>query len=302
MNTAALGAALALALPTSGPPVMPAERAALADVLGGRVVLAAGVTEPEAALYEEALRALLRTPTGRSLAETFVDTPGGPVTVRFESLDRIGGKAVAEEGKDTVVLGRTLLDWKHEWAAQQGAGLLAHELLGHMLSARRARAAGVAWEHGASLEDEVDAGLVGTLVTLEAGWRFLDPWAETLIRDRAAYESELLWRQPEYAVALRAHEFADPEAALRSRLAAVDARFETPASRELFGRAIRERLDLLAARPDILRSLVAYGGHPFRRAVEAAIDGRLARLRTMAPPTPEEQSPTGGDEVGLAPH
>lgn len=300
MSPAVLSAVLALAHPTSPTPVLPID--SVDTLLSGRVVLAAEATATEAELYQEALRVLLKTPTGRSLAETFVDTPGDPVTVRFETLERIGGKAMAEKGKDTVVLGRTFLDWKPEWAAQQGAGLLAHELLGHMLSARRARAAGVAWEHGASLEDEINAGLVGTLVTLEAGWRFLDPGAEKLIKDRAAYEAELQWGQPEYAVTLRAHEFADPAAALRGRLALLDGRFESPASRELYGRALRERLELLEARPDILQSLVAYAAHPFRRAMEAAIDLRLARLRTIAPPSPESQSPPAADEAGPAPH
>ncbi|TBR22749.1 hypothetical protein EPO15_07250 [bacterium] len=314
MNPAALGAALALALPTSLPPSAPAdsvgavlrdssERAALAEVLDGRLVLAADAKEDEAVFYKEALRTLLKTPTGRSLAEAFADLPGGPVTVRFESLERIGGKAVAEDGKDAVVLGRTLLSWKPEWAAQQGAGLLAHELLGHMLSSRRARAAGVGWEHAACLEDEVDAGLVGTLVTLEAGWRFLDPGAESLLKDRPAYEAELQWRQPEYAVALRDAELADPRGALRARLAQVEGRFDTPQTRELFGRALRERLDFLESRPDVRQSLADYAAHPFHREMEAAIVLRLARLRTLAPPPPEDQSPLSGDaEAALAPH
>lgn len=300
MTPALLAGALALASPASQPPAALA-LPPLAEVFGGRVVLAADATETEADLYDAAVRALLKTPTGRSLAEAFADVPGGVVTVRFEDLERIGGKAVTEDGKDGVVLARAPLAWKRDWAVNRFAELMGHELLGHMLSSRQARARGVAWEHGASLEDEVNAGLVGTLVALEAGWRFLDPWAERLLKDRAAYEAELHWRQPEYAVALRASELADPAAALAARLAQVEARLASPEGRALYADALRERLDLLAARPDLRLALTRYPEQPFHKDLEAAITLRLARLRVIAPPPPEQQSPSEGEvQVGAA--
>lgn len=299
MTPALLAGALALAVPTSRPPALGAdadapdtvERAALAAAFAGRVRLAEGATPEESGLFDEALRAVLRTPTGRSLAEAFLAAPGGPVTVRFEDLERVGGRAVVVDGQDAVALTRSVLGWRRDWAVLRAAELLGHELLGHVLSHRLARAVGAEFEHGASLEDEVNAGLVGILVVLEAGWRFLDPVAADLLRDRAAYEEALHWRQPEYAVALRDGELADPVLALRGRRARVAISLADPGARALYAAALDERLALLSQRPELAAALAAYASHPFHARLAADIAARVARLRALAPPFPESQSP-----------
>lgn len=293
MSPAALAAALALSAPSAvleAPPVLPLSRGA-AERLADAVVLDPSASAEDAAVYAEAMAMLVRTPTGRSLAERFAALPGGTVTVRFADLEAVGGRVHFSEAGDAVVLGRGQLAWKREWAVLRTVELLGHELLGHALSHRRARAAGVAWEHGACLEDEVNAGLVGVLVGLEAGWRFLDPWAEGLLKDRAAYERALHWRQPEYAVALREDELADPVGALEARLALVPDRLEEGGGRRRYEAALTERLELLRSRPDLTALLKAYAAHPFREEMAAEVARRLERLAAVAPPPPGLQSP-----------
>lgn len=283
MNAAALAAALAL----SGF----AGRVGPDEVFASRVVLAPGASEAEAEVFAEALDRLLRTPTGRSLAEEFVSVPGGTVTVRFADLEAVGGRVHFSDGGGEVVLGRGPLSWKREWAVLRTLEVLGHEVLGHALSHRRARAAGAWWEHGASLEDEVHAGLVGVLVGLEAGWRFLDPWAEGLLRDRPDYERRLHWRQPEYAVALRDEELEDPLGALAARSALVPTQLEEGGGRLRFEAALEDRLAYLRSRPDLVESLKAYARHPFHAKMASDIAARLERLSAIAPPPPGLQSP-----------
>lgn len=255
-----------------------------AAVLAAVLVLSPSATPQERALFDEAVRLTLNSETGRSLAERAA-AGGFKTEVRFEDLDGIGGRAEPSASGDRVVLARSLLGWKPEWAGIEAARTLAHEAFGHILAHQRARAAGVSWELGCTLDDEVNAGVVGYLVELESGWRFLDPNAELLLKDRAAYEASLLTQQPAYAATLRGTELDAPVAALRGRLA------ELPPGRPALTAFIPERLAYLEGDPARSALLTAYKSHPFRAALRAEIDARVERLRALAPPLPGEQSP-----------
>lgn len=253
-------------------------------VLAAVLVLSSAATPAERALYDEAVRLTLATETGRSLAEQAL-ARGLKTEVRFEDLDGIGGRAEPSGAGDRVVLARSLLAWKPEWAGIEAARTLAHEAFGHILAQQRARAAGVSWEFGSTLDDEVNAGVIGYLVELEAGWRFLDPNAELLLTDREAYEASLGTQQPEYAVALRDGELDAPVAALKGRLA------ELTAAHPALTKYFSERLAYLEGDPARAALLTAYKSHPFRAALRAELTARIERLRTLAPPLPGLQSP-----------
>lgn len=256
-----------------------------AAVLAAVLVLSPSATPDERMLYDEAVRLTLATETGRSLAEQAV--AGGLKTdVRFEDLDGIGGKAEPSASGDRIVLARSLLTWKAGWAGLQAARTLAHEAFGHILAQQRARAAGVSWELGSTIDDEVNAAVIGYLVELEAGWRFLDPNAELLIGDREAYEAALLTQQASYAATLRAAELSAPAAALRARGVEL-------ADRPHLLTYLADRLDYLEADPAHAAALAAYRDHPFRRALLAEVAARVERLRAIAPPPPALQSPGG---------
>lgn len=254
-----------------------------AAVLAAVLVLSPAATPPERALFDEAVRLTLNSETGRSLAERAA-AAGLKTEVRFEDLEGIGGRAEPSASGDRVVLARSLLAWKPGWAGIQAARTLAHEAFGHILAHQRARAAGVSWEFGCTLDDEVNAGLVGTLVELESGWRFLDPNAELLLKDRAAYEASLLTQQPAYAVTLRDAELDAPAAALRGRLA------ELAPARPALTAYFPERLAYLEGDPARPALLTAYKAHPFRAALRAEIAARIERLRALAPAAPGLQS------------
>lgn len=253
-------------------------------VLAAVLVLSSAATPAERALYDEAVRLTLATETGRSLAEVAAAL-GLKTEVRFDDLDGIGGRAEPSAAGDQVVLSRSLLAWKPEWAGIEAARTLAHEAFGHILAHQRARAAGVSWEFGSTLDDEVNAGVIGYLVELEAGWRFLDPNVELLLSDRAAFEASLRTQQPEYAVALLEGELDAPIAALKVRLAEL-----TPAHPALT-KYFPDRLAYLEGHPAPAAQLTAYKSHPFRAALRAELASRVERLRALAPPLPGLQSP-----------
>ncbi len=252
-----------------------------AAVLAAVLVLSPAATPKERALYDEAVRLTLATETGRSLAEQAAAL-GLKTEVRFEDLS---GRAEPSHSGDRVVLARSLLAWKAGWAGLQAARTLAHEAFGHILAQQRARSAGVSWELGCTLDDEVNAAVIGYLVELEAGWRFLDPNAELLLTDRAAYEASLLTQQPAYAVTLREAELDAPVAVLRARLA------ELSGSRPTLVEHFAERLAYLESDLVHPAALAAYKAHPFRAALRAEIAARIERLRAVAPPPPALQSP-----------
>lgn len=280
MNAAVLAAALAL------PPAAPPAALPLAERFSAAVTLSPAASPEERALFAEAVRLTLGTETGRSLAERYL-AGGLPCEVRFEELSGIGGKAESSASGDRAVLARGILGWKPGWAGLLAARTFAHEVLGHILSHQRARAAGVSFEFSATLDDEVNAAVIGYLVELEAGWRFLDPDAELLLSDRAAYEAALLTRQPEYALTLREEELDAPVRALKERLA------EFSVTHPHLVADLPGRLAHLESHPAPPAALAAYKSHPFRAAVRAEVAARVERLRAIAPPPPGLQSPGG---------
>lgn len=274
---------LALAAVLAGVPVEPlcAPREPLAERFAAQVVLSPSSTDAERALYDEAVRLLLKSETGRSLSERLLAT-GTTVVVEFSDLEDKGGTADFNGAPSRVKVSRGVLSWKPASGSLRTAEVLAHEILGHVLS--HAEASGAGWEASALLSDEVNAYVVGWLVSLEAGWRFLDPDAERLLADRGAFEQALHWRQPHYAALLEDSELGDPLGALRVRRADARAVGE-------FSSSIAERLLFFEARPDVLSSVVRYRASPAAAAVAAALSARIERLRRLAPPPPGLQSP-----------
>lgn len=276
---------LALAAALAGLPVEPpaAPRAPLAERFAAQVALSGSATDPERALYDEAVRLLLKSGTGRSLSERLLEA-GTTVVVEFSDLEDKGGTADFNGAPFRVRVSRGVLSWKPASGSLRTAEVLAHEVLGHVLSHAEAQAVGAGWEGNALLSDEVNAYVVGWLVSLEAGWRFLDPEAEQLLADRGAFERALHWRQPHYAALLEDAELGDPLGALRARSA--DARAVGG-----FSSSISERLSFFEARPDVLASVLRYRASPAAAACAAELSARIERLRRLAPPPPGLQSP-----------
>ncbi|MDE2290758.1 MAG: hypothetical protein KGL53_01640, partial [Elusimicrobia bacterium] len=206
---------------------------------------------------------------------------GTPAVVAFETLKNMGGQADVSAAVAQVSLDESLVAWPAEWAGIETASTLAHELLGHVLFGRLAQDAGVGWEYNSTLDDEVNAEVVGSLVELEAGWSFSDPHASLLLSDRAGFESELLWREPAYAATLRGQELADPVSALSGRSAEAGRRGLPD-----FVADIASRLAVLQARADLRDDLARYPSSAFYASFEAELAARIARLRTLEPAAP----------------
>ncbi|MBI5595913.1 MAG: hypothetical protein HY928_07480 [Elusimicrobia bacterium] len=277
-------ASLALAALLAGTALedAPKPRPALAERFAAQVSLSSAASPAERALYDEAVRLMLKGETGRALGERLL-AAGVSVAVSFSDLEDKGGMAGFDAGAARVTLSRSVLSWKPASGSLRAAEVLAHELLGHVLSHAEAEAAGAGWEANALLSDEVNAYVVGWLVSLEAGWRFLDTGAETLLADRAAFERELHWKQPHYGALLEDGELADPLGALRARRA-------DPRAVGGFVDSLSERLKFLESRPDVLASLVRRRSSPAGAAFAAELAARIERLRLLAPPLPGLQS------------
>lgn len=189
--------------------------------------------DPRAApALREAFAAILRTRTGRELAQSFVDE-GAVASVGFETID---GSGVAEENGIKVVRGtggytrtdvdpplvtlnRAYLDADPEYRRVELASVLAHEMLGHALESQRAPGAGVS---GDVLNyyrgDEGNASLIGWLVRAELGGRLINWSMWKYLEEPERFYKTIRFIAPDYALSLSPAEMRDPASAWRERL------------------------------------------------------------------------------------
>ncbi len=253
----------------------------LSERFAERVSLSSAAAPAERALYDEAMRLVLNTPTGRSLAEELL-IKDRRVEVAFKDLDGIYGLADCGDGAlARVSVSRGHLTWRPELAALVLAETLAHELLGHVLQQRRAEEAGVGFEFNSSLLDELNAEAVGWTVGFEAGWPYPNARAEELAAKPAAYAEELVWGGSSYSEGLARAELADPVAAYEGRLAALDRRVSDPALRAKLKARFEARVALLKSREDLRASFSRAASDPFFDRLEADMAARASRLQGL---------------------
>lgn len=274
--TPVLALALSLALPDPAPAVRP-----LAERFAERVSLSGSASAPERALYDEALRLVLNTPTGRSLAEELL-AKERRVEVSFTALENAYGMADPKDpALGRVLVSRDHLTWKPEWAPFVLAETLAHEVLGHLLHQRLAEEAGVGYEFNYCILDEMNAEVIGWTVIYEAGWHYPNGRAESMVADPPRYADELIWGSSSYSEALTRAELADPAGAYAARLGRLDARVSDPDFRARLRGMFEARSALLAAREDIRASFARAAKDPHFDRLEADLAARRERLRLL---------------------
>ncbi len=205
----------------------------LRDVLS-RVRLREDSDPRAASALQRALRDILRTPTGREVAEDFV-AERASAEVRFEALDgtliSINGRRVvsgmlgqarSDEGRHVVALNRLYLDADPEIASREMAATLAHELFGHVLEHRRATQADFPLDVlNRYRGDEANGRLIGWLVQTELGAPLSDRGMWAYLKSPERYHQRLALIAPYYAQTFSAAEMANPLPSLRARLADV---------------------------------------------------------------------------------
>jgi hypothetical protein len=220
--------ALAAGLGWAGSPATQASR------LPGLVI-----QEPDAAraaFLEQALEAMLESPTARASAAEYA-AAAPRVTLRWAPLD---SSALSFEGTRTVVTG---LSAYTQYAAtgtvvsvnarlfeaakpRELAGDLAHELLGHAAERARADAQGVGYAYAVARDNETAASLLGWVVGAELGLSQKDEAAFSFLSDPGAYYSWRLFEGTDYAAALSRTELPRARETYKERAALVRRRVE----------------------------------------------------------------------------
>jgi len=181
-------------------------------------------------LLDKILTLLLKTRTGAELAEEFVKL-GATARVGFARIP--GSRILVEHGKSSVhgTLGRTftrkkpalvelnILLLQTKAGRVEVAGVLAHELLGHVRAASGAEAGSVKGTLDFYDGDELGARLAGWNVALELGR--MDPDALDYLKDPEGYSRSSPTADDSYALLFSRKELSDPVRVLKERLAAV---------------------------------------------------------------------------------
>ena len=207
-----------------------ADPALLRKVLS-RVRLGSDPDPRASAALESAMRDVLRTPSGREVAEDFVAL-NASCDVSFGRLDgalvTINGRKVLSgslgvtqqtDGRDVVVLNRLFLEADKELSSRELAGTLAHELFGHSLEgqrAERARFPASVLDHYRG--DEANGRLIGWLVMTELGAPLSDGGMWNYLDDPESFHRKLALIDPYYAGTFSSSEMTDPLPVLRARL------------------------------------------------------------------------------------
>lgn len=218
-------------------PLAPADP--LAARLRERLILDDGGNALAREALDMAVRRLLESPTARELAEQFVRLDA-TVKISFAAMEHsvvaerggkkllagYGGTATYKPEGSWVKLNRDYLVTDTEYLLRDMPTTLGHELLGHVLGAARAEAAGVdaAWHRWRG--DEHTAALAGWLIAAELGrlprdehmWRWLD--------DPESYFRGLHLAGAYYAKTFSAEEAKNPGRAYAERLTRVEAALE----------------------------------------------------------------------------
>lgn len=215
------------------------------------------------------------SPLGRELSAAFT-ARGRPVRVVFEDMKT----TVSEDGLDgqkgrsdfeskTFVVGLSTLLRDPRWR-DEGAGTLAHELLGHC-DRYQALPPGLSTStYHLYAGDETYASLVGWIVTLELGSRAHASEALAMAEGRAAIESNRRFLNLAYAQALSLREMSAPAGAYAARRDdAARARKDNAGNIAL--------LEFMAAAAD--HFVAAHGEDPTRyAALRASLETKRATL------------------------
>lgn len=228
-------------VPAGGPPP-PAD--ALAAGLRSKLDLDSHGDPIQAEGLDMAVRLLLASPTARRLAAEFVALDR-KVKVSFEPLDGsgvygegahkyvagIGGLTSHLDG-DRVEINAGYLSTDLRNQFQEVPGILAHELLGHVLNGLRAERAGASWPMGVWRGDEDLAATTGWLVQAEIEGKLPpDPYLWSYLSDPEGYHRSLQLVTKYYAETFTPDEAARAERVYAERLARVRRRVETLNSR-----------------------------------------------------------------------
>ncbi|OGR96700.1 MAG: hypothetical protein A2V88_01600 [Elusimicrobia bacterium RBG_16_66_12] len=237
MNAAAMDSGA-----SEGEPVFPAPAGDSAHLdlerrLLSRLRLDDGGDASRAAALKRAVRSMLKTPTGRDMAEQFI-AEGAKGIVRFEAFE--GSRLYDANGRRIFYAPRAFTDWKGDhvdvrmnldylgtdaqFQEQDLPPTLAHELFGHGLWYWRAAAENALQAFHHHELNETNARLVGWLVDFEMDRRFEENGAWNYLQDPAQFLRNLKLRLPYYALTFSNEELARPLEALEARLVSARAK------------------------------------------------------------------------------
>lgn len=203
------------------------------DVLHAKFLTRLTITgdKKEREALGEAIGSILKTKTGRELAEAFVNEgasaeikmrafEGGKVVEKngVKVLSGVAGITLSTENPPKAVLSLVYLDTDPEFRRVAMAGTLAHELFGHAFEKQRADKAGlpeVARHHYRG--DEVGSRLIDWMVQTELAGKVVDSDAGPYLSDPEGYYRGLLTVHPYYATTLSLTEMKNPVDTLRAR-------------------------------------------------------------------------------------
>ncbi len=198
-----------------------------------RLKFIGGKKEKEA--ITEAVESILKTKTGRALAEQFVKE-GATAEVTMAAIG--DGKAIEEKGKKVlsgiagttdpsekppkITLSIAYFDTDADFRRVAMAGTLAHELFGHAFERQRADKVGFSSEvlhHYRG--DELGSRLVDWMVQTELEGKVVDADPSGYLEDPEGYYRGLLTVSPYYAITLSPKEMKNPVTTLRARRAMI---------------------------------------------------------------------------------
>ena len=194
--------------------------------------------DPRAApALNAALSDLVKTPTGREVAQQFLAS-GAKAKVEFGDvvnsttaivngrriLIASGGNTDTKKHPPVVLLNRHFLDTDPDYRRVKLPAILAHELFGHALEQQRAEKAGVSFyalNHYRG--DEANSGLIEWLLQTELGGPLDNGHMWSYLADPERYHADLKTNMPYYSTTLSTVEMRSPVAALEGRVAGIKA-------------------------------------------------------------------------------
>jgi hypothetical protein len=164
----------------------------------------------------EAVATILKTKTGRRLAQEFVNE-GASAEISVAGTDN-AGETDTSVNPPKVKLSRKYLGTEPDYSKVAMAGTLAHELFGHAFEAQRAKKAGFSeTAHDHYRGDEVGARLIDWLVQTELTGKVADADPKPYLTNPEAYYRDLVTHDAYYAGTLSPREMKNPVAALKGR-------------------------------------------------------------------------------------
>jgi len=162
---------------------------------------------------------LMDSPYARQLALDFIkediravlafeDVPGTEIHIvnGKKTFSTFGGHTHRETSPETVHLNRGYLQANKEAAPDA----IAHELFGHVVEHAHAKAAGVWFASQYHRDGEINASLIGWIVSAELGGKADDSWGREYINHTDRFCKDFSIMSPFYAQILSTEEMRDP--------------------------------------------------------------------------------------------